>query len=805
MKTIFRSSRQIGSLLLLLILLAAAGSSSPAYASLRGERLADTLPATTCTLVGGVRTCELWAKTGMLALPGAATVPIWGYTDSAAGTAQLPGPTLIVNEGETLQVILHNTLTFTTSLAFRGQELPPDLTGVAPGGTGVYTFDAQDAGTYLYEAGFAQGVDGARQVAMGLFGVLIVRPTTAGQAYDDPLSAYDDEALLVFSEIDPAFNANPLGFALQRFHPTYFLINGQPYPHTGLIPTSPGSRVLLRLVNAGLIHRSVGVLGMHQIVLSTDGHPFPYSYQAVAETVAAGQTIDTIAIVPASAALGSRFALYEAGLHLDNAGALVAPNGPVAFGGMLTFLTIAGTPPFPDGPLANNAQVSPNPTRGMTGAVLSATLSDVTTGGQDVVAAEYFVDALGAAGSGTPMSGAFGAPTVAVQAIVPAPLLTALSNGRHTLYVRGRDADGNWGAVSSVVLTIDRLGPATINLFLSSTPTNGTVDVTIYATGDDSTSGNSHVVAAQYRIDGGAAQPMVLDATNQPMTAMHLILPAASVAALSEGDHTISVRSQDMLGNWGPWASTTLRLDKTGPAASAMTLAPNPLDLSGAPPVSSVHLEATLTDPLSGGVNTNIVAAEGFVDVVGANGSGFPLLAQDGVFNSPVEGAYFNISIATFYALPQGVHTVYVHGRDAAGNWGATGAVTITVDKGIVDTAGPTITILNATPNPTGGAPQVTLNGRAADPNAYSAVVQAEWFRGADPGAGNGTPMAAADGAFNNTTENLTAKLNVASWGLGTHSISVRARDGAGNWGPVATLTLTIDKVRAYLPLVARP
>ena len=44
---------------------------------------------------------------------------------------------------------------------------------------------------------------------MGLYGILIVRPATAGQAYDsDPSasSAYNDEATLVLSEIDPALN-----------------------------------------------------------------------------------------------------------------------------------------------------------------------------------------------------------------------------------------------------------------------------------------------------------------------------------------------------------------------------------------------------------------------------------------------------------------------------------------------------------------------------------------------------------------------------------------------------------------------
>src|SRR5262245_32207911 len=58
------------------------------------------------------------------------------------------------------------------------------------------------AGTYLY----GSGGDGGRQQAMGLYGALIVRPSTAGRAYESAATAYDVEAPLVLSAVDPAFN-----------------------------------------------------------------------------------------------------------------------------------------------------------------------------------------------------------------------------------------------------------------------------------------------------------------------------------------------------------------------------------------------------------------------------------------------------------------------------------------------------------------------------------------------------------------------------------------------------------------------
>ena len=79
-----------------------------------------------------------------------------------------------------------------------------------PGGTASYTFHATRPGTFLYEAGHT--ADGARQVAMGLVGALVVLPT-------DPPAAgreYDDEAVVVLTEVDPALNAAPPSFDMRE-------------------------------------------------------------------------------------------------------------------------------------------------------------------------------------------------------------------------------------------------------------------------------------------------------------------------------------------------------------------------------------------------------------------------------------------------------------------------------------------------------------------------------------------------------------------------------------------------------------
>src|SRR6202011_1146727 len=131
-------------------------------------------------------TCVLYAKEGTIALPGA-TVPIWGFTSGPLDPATLPGPTLITMAGQPLSITLCNLLPAAdgnVALELPAAQVTPDLTGVPGASTCVpgvssnsksYTLNGLAPGTYLYEAGAT--AQGPRQVAMGLSGILIVRPS----------------------------------------------------------------------------------------------------------------------------------------------------------------------------------------------------------------------------------------------------------------------------------------------------------------------------------------------------------------------------------------------------------------------------------------------------------------------------------------------------------------------------------------------------------------------------------------------------------------------------------------------------
>jgi FtsP/CotA-like multicopper oxidase with cupredoxin domain len=283
---------------------------------------------------------DLCAVEGSLTLPGGVTVPTWGFGvpatagDCTTATAGLPGPVLSVTEGDTVTIDVTNALPAGHTLSFEvpGITFDPGPSDAAAGATVTRTFTAGAPGTYLYQS----AGDAGRQAAMGLYGALLVRPATAGQAYDTPATAYDVEATLVLSAIDPDFNDAPDTFDMTGYQATYWLINGAAYPGTAPIVASPGQRVLLRYLNAGYDNTTMGLLGMHERVVARDANLLNNPFDAAAETVPAGATEDAIATMPASPPPSPNgFALYNRQLHLVNGTAGSPSYSP---GGMLTFL-----------------------------------------------------------------------------------------------------------------------------------------------------------------------------------------------------------------------------------------------------------------------------------------------------------------------------------------------------------------------------------------------------------------------------------------------------------------------------------
>jgi hypothetical protein len=327
--TMARRTRRIG-----LVLALAAGSAVLVPGS------ADALPpgaptiGMVCTpgsVAGTTHTFNLIANTGWVDTPDGNSIFMWSYANRDAPDNdhfQVPGPVLCVTEGQTVVVNLTNTLPEPVSIVFPGQQ-GVAATGGTPGlltteaaattGTVSYTFTAGSPGTYLYES----GSDPAKQIEMGLYGALIVRPNAttcpvvAGTdcAYD-PNTRFNPgrEYMLLLSEIDPVLHhAVETGgtYDLNARRARYFTINGREFPDTlqdngtGLLPNQPyGALVrlqpngpsdtrpaLIRMLNAGLLNHPFHPHGNHTREIAQDGR-LVASTEHFGETVGSGQTLD---------------------------------------------------------------------------------------------------------------------------------------------------------------------------------------------------------------------------------------------------------------------------------------------------------------------------------------------------------------------------------------------------------------------------------------------------------------------------------------------------------------------------------
>lgn len=285
---------------------------------------------------------DLSAEANYISQPDGASIYSWGYgchtaptgfapagvTGANCPTMQIPGPTLIVHQGDTVTVTLTNNLPAAagnTSILFPGFNvqaaggMPGMLTQeAAHGSTVTYTFVATNAGTHAYYS----GTQGDLQVEMGLYGAIVVLPTVvpagcspvaatlpdgqtdfrlAASAYNHPQTCYDREYLFQFSEIDPAIHSQaaaqaalpctlPEGcmiVATEPYHPAYFMINGRSmpddmdmnyavqYPHQPYNANPhmhPGEHVLIRQVGTGRWQHPFHEHANHLRVLARDGN-----------------------------------------------------------------------------------------------------------------------------------------------------------------------------------------------------------------------------------------------------------------------------------------------------------------------------------------------------------------------------------------------------------------------------------------------------------------------------------------------------------------------------------------------------
>jgi FtsP/CotA-like multicopper oxidase with cupredoxin domain len=287
------------------------------------------------------QTFSLTAGDGYISTPDGNSIYMWSYGASSR-RFQLPGPTLCVVAGQKVTVVLHNTLPEETSIVFPGQtgvtadgnpaqpqfDAGGSLTSLvqtaeATNGSVTYTFTPTHPGTYLYES----GTDADKQVQMGMYGALVVRPAGhPNQVNDRADSAFnpDKEYVFLLSEVDPDVH-----LAVERHQPIdwnaytarYFMINGRSMPdtlapnHASWLPNQPYGALVhikphdantnplpatIRYLNAGTVNYPFHPHGSDERVIERDGRPLQgpngedLSYVKYDLDVGPGQTLDVL-------------------------------------------------------------------------------------------------------------------------------------------------------------------------------------------------------------------------------------------------------------------------------------------------------------------------------------------------------------------------------------------------------------------------------------------------------------------------------------------------------------------------------
>ncbi|RMG58957.1 MAG: hypothetical protein D6717_02175 [Gammaproteobacteria bacterium] len=224
---------------------------------------------------------------GTIPMPPDDTLVYFRGFSSSNGTLNVPGEALIVQEGDTVEITIVNTLADDHSFVIDGMV----DSGVIRGGQSLtFSFTADKVGSHMYY----DGVNAPYNRLLGLHGGLAVMPAGSADELYPGSPTFVQQYFWIFHDIDPAWH-DRLSRGLQpntEYVPRYFTINGLTArppgapgngdptvdamhdPRTAL-HGSIGDRTLIRILNAGLCNQSVHTHGNHMEWLTQNGEIRP--------------------------------------------------------------------------------------------------------------------------------------------------------------------------------------------------------------------------------------------------------------------------------------------------------------------------------------------------------------------------------------------------------------------------------------------------------------------------------------------------------------------------------------------------
>jgi FtsP/CotA-like multicopper oxidase with cupredoxin domain len=330
---------------------ALAGAALPRL-SIQAEEQALRVPAAAPPVGAGTKHFYIYATDGYLTLPDGTSTYIRGFAGnnppttpvanpaSLVGQAQLPAPLIEAVAGDDCYIHfqeignsnpnapmdphtihLHGIHTSTQNDGF------PESSFEVRGQSATYYFKAEHPGTFMYHC----HVEASEHVQMGMYGALIIRPSTntmntvyGGIRINGQLAdRFDKEYIMLLSDVDTrwhraievgAGNFNPVDF-----RPDYWLLNGRSFPDT-LLPAQTtfsgnaggpppnygayvhvrtGQRFLLRMINMGYQVVPWHVHGWHFLIAGKDSQPTLQAPNGMLQkgytlTIGSGETYDLI-------------------------------------------------------------------------------------------------------------------------------------------------------------------------------------------------------------------------------------------------------------------------------------------------------------------------------------------------------------------------------------------------------------------------------------------------------------------------------------------------------------------------------
>src|SRR5688572_6665028 len=323
--------------------------------------------------------------------------------------------------------------------------------------------------------------------------------------------------------------------------------------------------------------------------------------------------------------------------------------------------------------------------------------------------------------------------------------VTIATSGAHTLQAKCKDAENNEGTGASTSVTVSA-ATGTAPTVGAVTPTTSAADaVTTYSA---SYTDNAGVTSCALYVDGASQGTMTLSSpngTSGTATKSHIFTAA--------GTKTLQVRCLDADDNEGLGAETTVTVTSGSNA--------------GAPTVGAIS-------PTAATVNTATTLSVTYSDTDNVSSCNLWIGGADqGAMT--LSGATSGTATKSHTFTTTGALTAQAKCKDAANNEGMGALATITVSAAGSDTAAPSApTALALSTNTCDGTPTLT------------------WTASTDNVAVTGYELKLDSGAFLNIG-NVTTWTASATLTDGSHTVTLRALDAAGNVSAVTTQTFSID------------